>query len=160
MFHYAKYLIVSLLLFATSDVNADIAWPALYVVAGKSSIWVIIGGLLVETGFVKYFARKNWWKTILVSVVMNLATGIIGNIIIAIGGLGVAMLMAFVPTFHIVVWIATYFFAVIINTIIESIIIQLMLKLNFKKTYKWVFVANAISIIMCAIYVAVVDVRL
>ena len=131
------------------------------------SLWVIIGGLIVETGFVKYFTKENWKKSILVSVSMNLATGTLGYILIEIGGLGLAFLLETGPTilnikvhcFYLSDWIVSYIFAVFINTLIEGGIVKLMLKLKFKDTYKWLLAANAISIIMCAIYVAVVDIK-
>ena len=160
-----KFLIVALfLIFGVSTASADVMWPSLFVACGRMSLWVIIGGLIVETGFVKYFTKENWKKSILVSVSMNLATGFLGTFLIFLGGMGLEGLLEVVEyvlnihvrTFHWTHWIAAYVFAIVINTLIEGGVIKLMLKLKFKDTYKWLFVANAISIIMCAIYVAAV----
>ena len=171
MSDYKKFLIVVLtFIFGISEVNADVVWPSLYIAAGKASIWVIVGGLIVETGFVKYFTKENWGRSILVSVTMNLATGLLGNFLIVFGGLWLDFFLSSVQyvlnihvgTFHWSHWIPAYILAILINTLIEGGIVKLILwkTQKFKNILPWLFAANAISIIMCAIYVAVVDIKM
>ena len=76
-----KFLIAFFLFISTiSTVYADFIWPAYYfLVAGFIPAWVIIGGLIIETGFVKYFTKVSYRKAILVSVLMNLVSAILGG---------------------------------------------------------------------------------
>ena len=58
----------------------------------------------------------------------------------------------------------TYFLAYIItafiNTLIDYDAIKLMLELKLKNTFRWLFLANTISVMLCAIYIHFVPIRL
>ena len=163
MSNYRKYLFVILfLILGTTTANANVIWPSLYISAGQRSAWAIVGGLIVEIGFVKYFTKCSWLKTVLVSIAMNIASATLGNIALIFGGLGLEFILLPVSpaTFLLSHWFLSYFLGIIINTLIEGGIIRLILKLKFKDTYKWLALANAISIIIGIIYVAVADIKL
>lgn len=153
-----KFLIAFFLFISTvSTVHADFIWPAYYfLVAGFIPIWVIIGGLIIETGFVKYFTKVSYRKAILLSVLMNLVSAILGAIFCLIGlmiaGKVYPYTLKILPSgWYVHALTAVNISAVFINTLIEGQVIKLMLKLKFKHTYKWLLVANAISVTMCFI---------
>jgi len=147
-----KFLFVLLLICNVSSVHADVIWPSVYIVSGRFSIPVIISGLLIEIGFVKYFTKVGWIKTIVVTTVMNAISATVGVILILITGLVAAVFACFISktwTFH---WLVSYVAAILTNTILEGAIIRLMLKLSLSKNFRWLFVANAISVGICAVY--------
>ena len=50
---------------------ADVIWPSLYITQGMLSLKVIILGLIAELFFVKYFAKLNWKKASIITILMN-----------------------------------------------------------------------------------------
>jgi len=149
-----------LCLFFAFPAHADVIWPALYVVSGASKPIVIIAGLITEILFVKHFTSTGWKTTILVSVIMNLLTAVIGLFIIPYGGLWIEFLFHNTCTFHWSHWLATYLLVTIFNTLIEGLFIKLTLKQELKKTFWWLFAANALSVAYCAAYIAIVPIHL
>ena len=141
--------------------NADIVWPSLYIAKGMLSIKVILAGFIIETLFVKYFAKTDWKKASIASAIMNVVTTLTGIILIPISGLGAELVFELVfkaydkfgiGTFHWSHWLASFFLIVLINTVIEGFIIKFILKLKFKQTFWWLFIANTISVLICIIY--------
>lgn len=152
-----KFLFLLLLFFNCSSVHADVVWPSMYITAKRVSIPVIISGLLIEIGFVKYFTKVGWIKTIVVTTLMNAVSATVGLIFILISGLVADAFASFVTlgktgTFHWFHWLTSYVFAILTNTMLEGVIIKLIMKLPISKTFRWLFVANAITVIMCAIH--------
>lgn len=150
-----KFLSVILLICCFSSVYADAVWPSMYIAAGRVSISVIIVGLLIEIGFVKYFTKVSWIKTIIVAIVMNAASATLGSILIAysgVFGLILSLTMTSIALFGWFQWLISYALAIFINTVVEGITIRLILKLPLSKTYRWLAVVNAITIGICAIY--------
>ena len=140
---------------------ADVIWPSLYITQGMLSLKVIILGLIAELFFVKYFAKLNWKKASIITILMNLITTILGIILIPLSGLGAEFVFDFVfhaydkfgiGTFHWSHWLVSYLLVIFINTLIESLLIKLSLKLNLKKTFWWLFIANGISVLLCVIF--------
>ena len=141
--------------------NADVIWPSLYIAKGMLSFQVILVGLIVEILFVKYFARINFKKALVVSIVMNLITTILGIILIPLSGLGIEFIFDFVfhfydkfniETFHWSHWLMSYLVIILINTIIECFYIKLALKLKIKETFCWMLTANGISVFLCFLF--------
>lgn len=132
-------------------VYADVVWPSLYIAAGMASIKVIIIGLLVELFFVKFFTNVHWLKASIITVLMNAITCLLGMVLIPISGLFVEIIPLH-KTFHWTHWFLDYLLAILINTLIEGLIIKLILKLKFKNIFVWLFIANAISILLCIIF--------
>jgi len=160
-----RFLAILLLICSFSSVHADVVWPSMYIVAGRFSIPVIISGLLVEIGFVKYFTKVGWIKTIVVTTVMNAISATVGVILILLTGLVAEAFASFVTlgkigTFHWFHWLVSYVAAILTNTILEGAIIRLIMKLSLSKTFRWLFVANAISVGVCAIYLYLFPIRI
>ena len=156
-----KFLLLFFILLISLPANADIVWPSLYIAKGMLSIKIILLGLIIETLFVKYFAKINWKKTCLISFLMNLITTAAGIILIPISGIGAEFVFDFVfnaynkfgiGTFHWSHWLVSYFLVILLNTLIEGLFIKMSLKMNFKKVFWWLFAANAISVLLCFLF--------
>ena len=157
-----------LLLFAfllNSTAHADIVWPSLYIAVGMKSIPVILAGLVVEILFVKYCTKIKWLKAVAVAFLMNLVTSVIGLYTNTFSGLFLELILHYVfgydsPTFNWDHWILHYTTIIFINTLIEGGVVRLTLKLKLKNTFWWLFLANTISVMLCAIYIHFVPIRL
>jgi len=167
MLRHLKSLILFLCIFSIFPANADVIWPSMYVSVGISSLWSIIGGLIIEIVIVKYFFKVSWIKTIVICIPMNLATVIVGGAIIFIGGLGVEILLypmdaiLGIGTFHWSHFVAAYVLAIFVNTLIESTIMRLFIKnIKYKRIFWCLFWANAVSIMIAAVYVRVANVSI
>ena len=154
-------LAISLIIFITLPVNADLIWPSLYIAKGMLSIKVILLGLIVELFFVKYFTKAGWKKASIITFLMNLITTILGMILIPLSGLGSEFVFDFVfhaydkfgiGTFHWSHWLAAYLLVIFINTVIEGLFIKLTLKIKILKTFWWLLIANAISVFICFLF--------
>lgn len=146
-----RFLFLLLVVCSFSSVHADVLWPSVVIVLGKISIPVIIAGLLIEIGFVKYFTKVGWRKTIIVAVLMNAVSATLGSFLIYISKFFDAI-FHFIIIDYFLLWLISYPVAVLINTVIEGITIRLILKLPLSKTFCWLSVANVITIGICIIY--------
>ena len=155
------YLLLFLLL-TELPVKADIIWPSLYIMKGMLSIKIILLGLIIEIFFVKIFAKVNWKKACITSFLMNLITSITGIILIPLSGLFTEFVFDFVfnaynkfgiGTFHWSHWLISYLLIILLNTIIEGLFIKINLKLDFKKIFWWLAIANTLSVLLCFIYI-------
>lgn len=143
-------LIFSFIFLLECPAFADVVWPSLYIATGMASIKVILVGLWIELFFVKFFTNTHWLKAGIITVVMNAVTCLLGMILIPISGLFVELLPT--KTFHWSNWLLDYLLAILLNTLIEGLIIKLILKLKFKNILWWLFIANAISILICILF--------
>ena len=57
-------------------------------------------------------------------------------------------------------WALAYIITAFINTLIDYYAIKLMLEKKKKNTFRWLFLANTISVMLCAIYIHFVPIRL
>ena len=162
-----------LLLFAfllNSTAHADIVWPSLYIAEGMASLPVILAGLVVEIFFVKYCTKIKWLKAIAVAFLMNLVTSVIGLYTNALSGFILDLILYYgigyhsrfwpFPEFGLDHWILHYTAIIFTNTLIEGGVVRLTLKLKLKNTFWWLFLANTISVMLCAIYIHFVPIRL
>ena len=149
------------LFYTTLPVQADIIWPSLYIMKGMLSIKVILLGLIIELFFVKIFTKVNWLKACIISLLMNLISSIIGIILIPLSGLFTEFVFDFVfnaynkfgiGTFHWSHWLVSYLLIILLNTIIEGLFIKINLKLELRKIFWWLIIANALSVFLCFIY--------
>lgn len=147
-----------------STAHADIVWPSLYIAEGMASLPVILAGLIIEIFFVKYFTKIKWLKAIAVAFLMNLVTSMVGLYTNTFSGLFLELILNYVdyhsPTFNWDHWILHYTTIIFINTLIEGVVVRLTLKLKLKNTFWWLFLANTISVMLCAIYIHFVPIRL
>jgi len=167
MLHHLKSLIIFLCVFSVFPANADVIWPSMYVAVGATSLWSIIGGLMAEIGIVKYFLKITWIKTIGLCILMNAVSAIVGSSVILIGGFVVEVLLypidavLGIGTFHWSHIFVAYVFAIFVNTLIESGVMKLFMKnIKYKRIFWCLFWANAVSIMIAAVYVRVANVRI
>ena len=154
-------LIMTLIIFVSLPINADVVWPSLYIAKGMLSIKAILLGLFIELFFVKFFTKIDWKKASIITFLMNLITTVLGMIFIPISGLGSEFVFDFVfnaydkfgiGTFHWSHWLISYLLVIFINTFIEGLFINLMLNLKLKKIFWWLLVANSISVFACFLF--------
>lgn len=152
----AKYSLVCLLsvLLMPVSASANMVWPSLYIAEGMRSWRVILTGLLIEVVFVRCFLKESYLKSLLISFVMNLASCMIGVVIIPLSGfIGEIIMIPFgTGTFHPTHWLMSYMLAVLSNVLIEGVTIKNVFKHRFKRMFWWLCVANAISVIICILF--------
>ena len=151
-----KYSFFCLILFSLMplSVSANMVWPSLYIAEGMRSWYVILIGLLIEIIFVKFFLKESYFKSVLIAFIMNLASTVLGVVVIPLSGfIGEILMIPFgTGTFHLTHWLMSYVFAVLSNILIEGITIKIIFKKEFKKMFWWLCVANAISVIICILF--------
>lgn len=132
--------------------SANIVWPSLYIVSGMMKWYIILAGLVIELLFVKFVLKPTWVKSIVMAVGMNVASAVLGMFFIPFTGLVAALLYGLMPfaggTFDWIVWGMSYILAVLSNVVIEGLFLKLVFKLEFKKNFRWILVANALSVIL------------
>jgi hypothetical protein len=64
----------------------------------------------------------------------------------------ILMLPSGTGTFHPTHWFISYIFAILSNVLIEGFTIKIILKHSLKNMFRWLFVANAISVIVCVLF--------
>ena len=118
----------------------------------------IILSLLIKIGFIQYFTKVDWKRSVIVGTVMNAVSATIGTYLIGILGLIIDMAWLFdfyaklgMSLFHWTHFLMTYVFAIFVNILIEGDIVKIIMKLPISKTFRWLFFANAISIGICMI---------
>ena len=150
---YGLVCLVSIILMPVCA-SANMVWPSLYIAEGMRSWYVILIGLIVEIIFVKYFLKQSCFKSLLIAFVMNLTSTILGVVAIPLSGfIGEILMIPFgTGTFHPAHWLMSYVFAVFSNVLIEGITVKIIFKHSFKKMLWWLFVANAISVIVCILF--------
>jgi hypothetical protein len=157
-----KLLFLLLFCFSFSSAHAgdgDVVPITSIVLIGLVSIPTVILGSLIKIGFVKHFTRVRRKDAVIIAIGMNIISFIFGLPI-----LYNALCIALLPKLYNALGIAlnstiSYIFGglfvcipmVFVNTLIEGGIIQMKLDRPFSKTYRWLSVANAISVGICAI---------
>ena len=145
-----------ILLFQTAA-YANLVWPSIYIAEGMRSLYVILLGLFVETVFVKIFEKQTWLRAVLISVIMNLVSTLLGIILIpAIGFLGTLLLGSLsevIPalgnTFDTPLWIFSYILTIFTNVLVEGYTTQFTAKIPFRKMFWWLLCANTVSVLIC-----------
>jgi hypothetical protein len=133
---------------------ADLVWPALFL-AGRLMAWWAIGlGLLVELFSVRWLTGFSWSKSIIVDIAMNAASSLLGVFLIPLAGVaweffpGIVLYRVFnVGILNPGTWLATFLFAVFINSALETAVLRYAFKQKpFKRFLSWLALANAISV--------------
>lgn len=134
---------------------ADVAWPALALEQRMLSVVPIVAGLIVEWlalwlgGF-----GLTWKKAIVVDVVMNATSALIGVFLIPALGMGweygpgqlVDRLIPIGLTFQID-WFAVYVIAVAVTTAIEAAVVRWGFRIRLgTRRFAILFGANAVSV--------------
>lgn len=142
-----------LMILMPSAASANMIWPSLYIAEGLISWYIILAGVIIETIFIKFILKPDWIRTAIMVLGMNLASAVIGVFAIPVTGLIAELAMSPIPvgTFHISHWIVAYILAVLCNVCIEGLFLKLVFKMTFKNNFKWLTVANAISVALAVI---------
>jgi hypothetical protein len=133
---------------------ADLVWPALFLAGRLMAWWAIALGLLVELFFVRWLTGFSWAKSIVADITMNAASALLGVFLIPLAGVaweffpGSILYKVFnIGTFNPGTWIATFLFAVFINSALETTVLRYGFKQRpFKRFFWWLALANAISV--------------
>jgi len=148
-----KFLFVLLLICNVSSVHAGdgAVIPLITIFSiGLISIFIIILGSLVKIGFVKHFTRVRQKDAVIVAIMMNVISLIIGLPISYMTLIMVLDSSSYLTA--ILGCLLLYVFMVFFNTWIEGEIIQVKLDQPLSKTYKWLSIANAISVGISVIF--------
>ena len=137
--------------------SANIVWPSIYIAEGMRSFQVIFLGLLIETIFVKIFEKQTWLRAVIITVIMNLVSTLLGIILIPVIGFIATLILGylseFLPalgnTFDTPLWIFSYILTVFINVFVEGYTTQYTAKIPFKKMFWWLLAANTLSVLSC-----------
>lgn len=140
-----KLLLLEILTLVPFSANANIVWPSIYIICQYYTWYVIAIGLVIEIVAAKFFLNTGWINAFTIATVANIMSALLGIPLIPISGfIGEFILLPFTSaTFHLLL-------VVICNTLVEDLTIKLIFKYPFKKNFWWLFVANAISVIICA----------
>lgn len=142
---------VAIALFASANRSSDMIMPSVYIVDGMTIWYVMLLSIIAETAIVKWALKETYLKSASISMLMNLVSIVLGFVTLHIASLLVEVL--FIPfsfgTFHISHWIVNFLFIVLLNASIEGLTVKLSFKLQFKKNFKWLCLANAISLAIC-----------
>ena len=145
----------AILLMLPLTASADMVWPSLYVAQGMRSWVVILAGLVIEFLVVKLFTKQSWLKSLLISVVINGISTLVGIALIPVSGILGEFIMMPIDlifdfyTFHASHWIMAYIMAVICNVFVEGLAIKFIFKMEFTKNYRWLCIANILSVAIC-----------
>ena len=137
---------------------ANVVWPTLYIVTGIMSWYIILTGLIIEFLFIKYKFRAKFLRAALMAISMNLASAIIGLILIPASGFITAIavglsdaLLIKIPIENIngiVLWTLSYIVTILCNVLIEGLALKLVFKKRFRRNFGWLFIANALSVLL------------
>lgn len=127
----------------------NLIWPAIYIVEDIEKFWFLIFfTIAIETITIYAFLKINWKKSIIISMIGNSVSGIIGTFIMMF-----AMLIwhfavdRLLPnaTFDKINWIATYIIMCLGSVSIETYAISKIFKFDFKKIFIPLLIGNALS---------------
>lgn len=151
---YARSIIATALLLASSGAVADVVWPALFLETRLFSWWAIAVGLVAEYLFVRWLFQLSIRRAAIATVVANAASSIAGVLLIPLAGIiwelfpgSIYMYALKWGTFNPITWAATFMLACLVNTGIETLVYKKGFKLQvLRREFWWIFVANAVSV--------------
>lgn len=127
----------------------NMVWPAIYVMGTFYKFWfLVIGTVVLETFIVKYFLKFSWLKSIIISLVGNCVSGLIGTFVMMWAMLGWHMLAdRFVPdaTFDHINWVATYILMCLGSVFLETLAIKVIYKERIKSLFLPMLTGNLLS---------------
>jgi hypothetical protein len=153
-------ILILIMFLNTMPAYANLIWPSVYISEGMMTWWIIIAGLVGEFIVLKIFTRDNYFKSMLMVVIMNIISTLVGIVAIPLTGLlGEIVLLPIdsllnIGTFHISHWILSFLLTVLCNAVIESFSLKLIFKKVFKEIFLWIFCANIISVLLCALKIS------
>lgn len=138
----------------THTIFADVIWPALFLQNRLLSTWIILAGLVIEYFVVWRVTSLGAWRSILADVGINIASTILGMVLIPLAGLawaffpGIFLAQVFyLGAFHPGTWAVTFCMAVLINAALEMSVLRIWFQQQFGKyLFGWLCLANALSV--------------
>jgi len=144
-------LVIVISFFVATPAYADVVWPALRdrTIAGC----LVALGLIIEFPFIWWMTRFSLAKCLLVDIVMNLASTLLGIVLILLAGIlgevfpGLLLYQVFnIGTFNPGT-LVEFVLAVVINAFIEKFVIKKIFSLDIgRKGFRLLCLANAISV--------------
>ncbi len=137
---------------------ANVVWPSIYIAEGLRSWYIIIAGIIVEAIFIKLFIDKTIKQAGIISITINAISTIVGVLLIPLvgffGAVFIGMLLDAIAsglgnTFDTAMWISEYILTVLTNVLVEGLAAKLIFKLSFRKSFWWLLLGNAISVVIC-----------
>ncbi|NOS84851.1 MAG: hypothetical protein HOP31_06905 [Ignavibacteria bacterium] len=127
----------------------DFIWPSLYIASSVFQFWfLILATISIEAVCFKYFAKAELKRSIVVSVIGNLVSGLIGTVFMATASLlyhTIADTLLFESTFNPVNWIASYLIMCFGSILLEVIAVKLIWKYKFKELILPLGIGNVLS---------------
>jgi hypothetical protein len=132
---------------------SDVVWPALYLEDRLFTWWAVSLGIVIETIFCIWLFRVSVIKALLTTIVVNLASAIVGLLLLPLFGLlwefhpGILLFkLKISSTFSLPTLIATVLMAGLISATIEYHLIALILRVQRNlRQFLWWFAANVIT---------------
>ncbi len=131
-----------------SVAHADVIWPALYVTDSHFRYWyVVVIGLLLEAGVLRWRLISDTKKALLVSFIVNAFSATVGIYLLAFGMLGWHLIAdIFVKgTFASFNKIATICLMLIGSTCLEMLVARGVWKYPLRKTFPVFILGNMLS---------------
>lgn len=132
----------------SSVAQADIIWPALYVAESHFRFWyVVVIGMLLEFGFLRWRLITDTKKALLVAIIVNALSATVGVYLLIFGMLGWHRIFDnFVNgTFSLINKISTIGLMFIGSTFLEMLIARVIWKYPLRKTLPAFILGNAMS---------------
>lgn len=127
----------------------DFIWPSLYIASSVFQFWfLILATIIIEAICFKYFAKTEFKRSIAVSVVGNLVSGLIGTVFMATASIlyhTIADTLLFESTFNPVNWIASYLIMCFGSILLELFAVKLIWKYKFKDLILPLGIGNILS---------------
>jgi hypothetical protein len=123
---------------------ADVVWPALYLAAKLYSLIPILAGLLFELLVLRYLFPMPWKKALLVDIVMNAASALVGYFVFPwvglawefTGGEAIDRLLGW-GTFNPIGWATACAMAVFLSAGIEALVVRWIFRFAMTKRRFW-----------------------
>ncbi len=138
-----KRLFGLLLLCVPVAAYANSAWPALYLIYGIYTWWVIVAGLAIEWLAIKWLFRLSNVRTTLVDIFANATSALCGVVLIPASTMLHGISHGVFPTFML---------AIVINLVVETAVMRVGFKLPItKRAVAVMLAANTITVLMALI---------
>jgi hypothetical protein len=123
--------------------HANSAWPALYLIYGIYTWWVIAAGLAIEWLAIKWLFRLSNIRTTVVDIVANATSALCGLVLVPVSGLVYGIGRGILPTFLL---------AVLINLVVETAVMRFGFKLPVtRRATAVILAANVITVLLALI---------
>ncbi|RPI17065.1 MAG: hypothetical protein EHM58_10545 [Ignavibacteriae bacterium] len=128
---------------------ADLIWPAAYIVGDILTFWyIVILTIAFEAAAIKIFLSVPVLKSILISLVGNIVSAIMGTLLFMFLSLiieGAIGLVFQLDSFSTVSWILNYIFMCFGSILIEILVVMAIWKYSFKKLFIPLSIGNVLS---------------